>query len=261
MSGQRTSREEAWCKDVLLPILQSLSSTFSVRFNGGQSEHGKDFTFNHIDSFGHEVNCALQAKFGDITGRFRKLADLKAQIEEAFDVPYEHKPGDVKRVNLLYVVCSGKFTQEARSSLRENLGKYKQNVFFADGVDIEHWKRLLQAESQHSLQHTVKILSRALVEIDINRFEIQAMGAGHLMSLSTVVVDKIVELPLITDKTATEAMIVSNALKMANMRLISSTIIGPRALAKDIDHMKETLIPLLDSLQSSVKEELTKLQS
>src|SRR6266566_1607359 len=110
MSRARMSREfrQTWIK----PFLRKLGFIL-VTHSHGQNEQGKDFFFADFDRFEHPRYCSVQAKNGDIGAATAELGKLLDQVKASFEVRItDHKGGDEQRVSAVYIMASGKISDQ-----------------------------------------------------------------------------------------------------------------------------------------------------
>lgn len=122
----------------VIPALKR-KNFFDVRYNHGIDEYGKDVTYKYNDNFGSTKYGAAQVKFGEISGGAKGEIDvILSQIEDAFEMPYiDVIEGRENYINQLLIVCSGKYTQNAKAKILKKLKK-GYDVRFFDGQDINN---------------------------------------------------------------------------------------------------------------------------
>lgn len=110
-----------------------------IRYNHGIDEYGKDVTYKYNDNFGSVKYGAAQVKYGEISGGAKGEIDvILSQIEDAFEMPYiDIIEGRENYISQLLVVCSGKYTQNAKAKVLKKLKK-GYDVRFFDGQDIDN---------------------------------------------------------------------------------------------------------------------------
>jgi hypothetical protein len=134
---KRKKKEMEFCENTLKPILEAMPHIEHLKYRHGKMEFGKDFTFSYVNPLNQRINVGWQAKWGDIKGSSTTLiSKIVDQIRTAFGTSYNNKPHDTKLcLNELYLVCSGKFTDNAIKIIEDELER-KYNVHFLDGSDI-----------------------------------------------------------------------------------------------------------------------------
>jgi hypothetical protein len=141
----------------------------NLRYRHGNVEFGKDFTFSYVSPLNQRINAGIQAKYGDIKGSSASLVnDITSQIKVAFKVPYKNKPdGEELYLNELYLICSGKYTNNAIEILERTLEK-NYNVHFLDGSDIGHLREKVTKRRTTERAETKRTLNALLIELDQN---------------------------------------------------------------------------------------------
>lgn len=141
----------------------------NLRYRHGNVEFGKDFTFSYVNPLNQRINVGLQAKWGDIKGSSTSLInEIVSQIEVAFKVPYKNKPDVVEfYLNELYLVCSGKFRDNANEIIEKTLEK-NYNVRFLDGSDITDLSKKVTIRKTKEKAETKRMLNALLIELDQN---------------------------------------------------------------------------------------------
>ena len=129
-SKKRNQREIQFLEKTLYPILEAMSPNITdLKYRHGNMEFGKDFTFSYTNPLNQRINVGIQAKWGNVTGRAAEVNAITSQVYLAFTVPYRNKPNDPHFfVNELYIVCSGRFTNNAIEAITRAL-EQKYNVF------------------------------------------------------------------------------------------------------------------------------------
>ncbi|MCJ7430060.1 hypothetical protein MUO83_02435 [Candidatus Bathyarchaeota archaeon] len=166
----RKLQEIGYCQNVLNPLFETMLPYIeNLRYRHGNMEFGKDFTFSYVNPLNQRVNVGIQAKWGDIAGSSTSLVDeIVSQIKVAFSVPYKNKPdGQELHLNELYIVCSGKFTDNAITII-ENTLERDFNVSFLDGSDMELLRRKFAQRIEAEKSETRRALNALLIELDQN---------------------------------------------------------------------------------------------
>lgn len=138
-------REEVSVKNekefILQKVIPALKNKdfFDVRYNHGIDEYGKDVTYKYYDNFGSLKYGSAQVKYGDISGNVKgDIYVILSQIEDAFNMPFvDIKESRKNYVNQLLVICSGKYTRNAKEKIVERLKK-GYDIRFFDGQDIDN---------------------------------------------------------------------------------------------------------------------------
>lgn len=149
------------------PLLQKLGYVL-VTHTHGANEHGKDFIFADFDKFEHIRYYAVQAKVGDIGTGTAALDKLLSQVKQCFTVKIRgYKGADEQRVSSVYILASGKISDQARTYITESCHNehYGENVYFVDGDRLE---RLDQFQSYQDDQQRKAILAGIAVEAVTN---------------------------------------------------------------------------------------------
>lgn len=170
MKKERTSQEIEYCKSVVHPLLQATRSLQRVKYRHGNTEFGKDFTFSYLNPLSTRVNCGVQVKYGDISGESNRLiTDLVNQIPVAFSVPYKDTPLESDEyINELYIICSGKYTNNAITIIESQLGSNKYNVHFWDGEKVLELRERVLTAGREEVRDVQQALNALLIEIDHN---------------------------------------------------------------------------------------------
>lgn len=149
--------------EAMIPYVENL------RYRHGNTEFGKDFTFSYLNPLNQRVHVGIQAKWGDIAGSVTNLmTDIVSQIKVAFAVPYKNKPdGQELYLNELYIVCSGKYTDNAITIIEGTL-ESNFNASFLDGSDIELLRRKFAQRRGMEKYETRRALNALLIELDQN---------------------------------------------------------------------------------------------
>ena len=166
----RKLEEVGYCQNVLNPLFGTMLLYIeNLRYRHGNMEFGKDFTFSYVNPLNQRVNVGIQAKWGDIAGSSTSLVDeIVSQIKVAFSVPYKNKPdGQELHLNELYIVCSGKYTDNAITII-ENTLERDFNVSFLDGSDMELLRRKFAQRIEAEKSETRRALNALLIELDQN---------------------------------------------------------------------------------------------
>lgn len=166
---RRKAKEMEFCKTVLEPLLEAIHPYIEdLRFRHGNMEFGKDFTFSYVNPLNRTINAGLQAKWGDITGSSVSILDgIIDQIRVAFKVPYKNKPGEELYLNELYVICSGKYRDNAIKIIENTLEK-GFNVHFLNGSDIDKLSNKVALHRAKEERETRRALETLLEELDHN---------------------------------------------------------------------------------------------
>lgn len=178
---KRKLKEIEFCKKVLKPLLEAMSPYIeNLRYRHGNWEFGKDFTFSYINPLNQRINVGFQAKWGDVKGSSTSLMrEIVDQIKVAFKVPYKNKPdGQELYLNELYLICSGKYTDNAIAIIEKTLER-NFNVHFLDGSDTEHLRNKIALRNTTEKVETKRALSALLIELDQNIR--MAKGMNNLM--------------------------------------------------------------------------------
>jgi hypothetical protein len=166
----RKLEETEYYQKVLKPLFETMLPYIeNLRYRHGNMEFGKDFTFSYFNPLNQRVDVGIQVKWGDIVGSSTTLmTDLVSQIEVAFKVPYKNKPeGQELFLNELYIVCSGKYTDNAITIIEKILEK-NFNVSFLDGSDIELLRSKFAQRRGREKSETRRALNALLIELDQN---------------------------------------------------------------------------------------------
>lgn len=166
----RKQEEIEYCQNVLSPLFEAMTPYIeNLRYRHGNTEFGKDFTFSYFNPLNQRVNVGIQTKWGDISGSVKEvITEIVSQIEVAFEVPYRNKPDDPELyLNELYIVCSGKYTDNAITIIGKTL-KNKYNVSFLDGSDIEVMRKKVALRRETEKYETKRALNALLIELDQN---------------------------------------------------------------------------------------------
>lgn len=122
----------------VIPALKK-KNFLDVKYTHGNDEYGKDVTYKYLDNFGITKYGAVQVKYGDISGSANGDIDtILSQICDAFDMTYtDLKERRRNNINQLLIVCSGRYTRNAKEKI---LGKIKKgyDILFFDGQDIDN---------------------------------------------------------------------------------------------------------------------------
>lgn len=170
MRKERSSKEIEYCKSVVYPLLQATRRLQRVRYRHGNTEFGKDFTFSYLNPLSVCINCGVQVKYGDISGKSKRLiTDLTNQIPVAFSVPYKDAPLESGNyINELYIICSGKYTNHAITVIESQLSPQKYNAQFWDGEYVSYLREKLLMASREEVRDAQQALNSLLIEIDHN---------------------------------------------------------------------------------------------
>ncbi len=166
----RKHEEIEYCQKVLNPLFETMVHYIeNLRYRHGNTEFGKDFTFSYFNPLNQRVNVGIQVKWGDIAGLSTTLVnEIVSQIQVAFAVPYKNKPNDQEfYLNELYIVCSGKYTDNAITIIEKTLKK-NFNVVFLDGSEIEHLRSKFAQRKEIEKTETRRALNALLIELDQN---------------------------------------------------------------------------------------------
>lgn len=166
----RKHEEIEYCQNVLNPLFGAMIPYIeNLRFRHGNMEFGKDFTFSYVNPLNQRVNVGIQAKWDDVSGSVTALmTDIVSQIKVAFAVPYKNKPdGQELYLNELYIVCSGKYTDNATKIIEKTLEK-NYNVSFLDGSEVELLRRKFAQRRETEKSETRRALKALLIELDQN---------------------------------------------------------------------------------------------
>jgi len=166
----RKHEEIEYCQKVLNPLFETMVHYIeNLRYRHGNTEFGKDFTFSYINPLNQRVNVGIQVKWGDIVGSSTTLvSEIVSQIQVAFAVPYKNKPNSQESyLNELYIVCSGKYTDNAITIIEKTLEK-NFNVFFLDGSEIEHLRSKFAQRKGIEKTETRRALNALLIELEQN---------------------------------------------------------------------------------------------
>lgn len=122
----------------VIPALKK-KDFFDVRYSHGSDEYGKDVTYKYNDNFGITRYGAVQVKYGDISGSVKGEIDpILFQIEDTFEIPYiDIKESRKNYINQLLIICSGRYTRNAKEKIMEKLKK-GYDIRFLDGQDIDN---------------------------------------------------------------------------------------------------------------------------
>ena len=129
--------ESSFRTAVVIPLLRRMGY-IDVADTQGASEFGKDVVFAEYDRFGTKRWYAAQLKAGDVSGVVDgRVNELVAQVRTAFDVPF---PDLVSKedvyVSEVFVMISGRFTNNAKTILLERLKDRRTWVRFLDAEGI-----------------------------------------------------------------------------------------------------------------------------
>lgn len=166
----RDAKEVKFCKQTLHPLLEAMRPhIINLRYRHGNTEFGKDFTFSYVNPLNQRINVGIQAKWGDIKGSSRSLVrEIVDQVKVAFKVPYKNAPqGEKLYLNELYIVCSGKYTNNAIEIIERTLEK-DFNAHFLDGSNIEDLERKVLARKTREKVETMRTLNALLIELNHN---------------------------------------------------------------------------------------------
>ena len=167
---KRKPKEVGFCKQTLKPLLEAMSPYIeNLRYRHGNIEFGKDFTFSYTNPLNQRINVGLQAKWGDVKGASKSvMKEIVDQIRIAFSVPYKNKPdGQELYLNELYIVCSGKYRNNAIKIIERTLEK-NYNVHFLDGSDIADLRKKATNRKTKEKIETKRTLNALLIELDQN---------------------------------------------------------------------------------------------
>lgn len=167
---KRKLEEVEFCKKTLEPLFEAMSPHLeNIRYRHGSMEFGKDLTFSYVNPLNQRINVGLQAKWGDIKGSSTSLiSEIVAQIEVAFKVPYKNKPdGQELYINELYIICSGKYRNNAIEIIEKTLAK-NFNVHFLDGSDIKYLQNKVAMQRTKEKTEKKRALNALLIELDQN---------------------------------------------------------------------------------------------
>lgn len=167
---KRKPKEVGFCKQTLKPLLEAMSPYIeNLRYRHGNIEFGKDFTFSYVNPLNQRINVGLQAKWGDVKGASKSIMnEIVDQIRIAFSVPYKNKPdGQELYLNELYIVCSGKYRNNAIKIIERTLEK-NYNVHFLDGSDIADLRKKATNRKTKEKIETKRTLNALLIELDQN---------------------------------------------------------------------------------------------
>lgn len=130
--------EEEFTIQNVIPALKR-KDFFDVRYNHGNDEYGKDVTYKYHDNFRSVKYGAVQVKYGDISGNANGTIDvILAQIQDAFEMPYvDITEGREDYIRQLLIVCSGRYTKNAKAKILKKVKK-GYDVRFFDGQDIDN---------------------------------------------------------------------------------------------------------------------------
>jgi len=133
------------------PFLQKLGYVL-VTHTHGAGEQGKDFIFADFDRFEHIRYYAVQAKVGSIRAGNIELDNLLNQVKRCFSVRIQgYKGADEQRVSSVYILASGKISDEARRYITGycHSEHYGENVYYLDGDRLDHLKRFATYRDEH----------------------------------------------------------------------------------------------------------------
>ena len=139
--------ERAFCEEVLAPLLRRIGF-LSIRYTQGIREHGRDFTFSELTSFGAMRHYGLQAKAGDVSGGVNSAIDqIVGQADDAFKMPYYDIASEEPRyISTFIVAISGHFTSNAREKIVHKIPRgLHGSLLFLDRESIlelidRYWK-------------------------------------------------------------------------------------------------------------------------
>lgn len=130
--------EEEFTKQRVIPALSKIGM-LDVRYNHGTKEYGRDVVYQYNDNFGKPRYGSAQVKLGDISGKVGGMLNIiREQIEDSFKMKYKDVAAVKEvRINQVVIVCSGKYTDNAKEKILESVLP-GQNVVFLDGQDIDN---------------------------------------------------------------------------------------------------------------------------
>lgn len=143
MALRKFENEAQFRDEWVKPFLSKLGYII-VTHTHGPGEQGKDFFFADFDRFEHLRFFACQVKKGDIGAGDTELCELWNQVERCFTIRLrEQKTAEQRHVSAVYVLASGKITDQARQYISEKCHKmpYGENVYFLDGERLEQLER------------------------------------------------------------------------------------------------------------------------
>jgi hypothetical protein len=167
---KRKTREIEFCQKEIKPLLEAMSPYVErLRYRHGNVEFGKDFTFSYVNPLNQRINVGLQVKWGDIKGASKSLMrEIVDQIKVAFKLPYRNSPDEQEvYINELYLVCSGKYTDNAINIIEKTLEK-GYNVHFLDCSAVELLRKKATMQKTKEKGETRRILNSLLIELDQN---------------------------------------------------------------------------------------------
>jgi hypothetical protein len=145
--------EEAFRRDVLLPLFRRMGYQDVDEYHGGTGEKGKDIVMWRPDELTGRRNFAVVAKAGRISGAVSgqsSAATTVIQIQQAFGSHYaDPRSGEPQSIHEVLVLASGEIKKEAREAIVAALvpDTLKRAVTFHDGARVYELVRLHLAEA------------------------------------------------------------------------------------------------------------------
>jgi hypothetical protein len=129
--------EETLTQKIVMPLFKKLGYE-QVQYNHGSGEHGKDVVFHETNPVGVKKWGAAQVKSGKVRGGGTtqgNVAEIKNQIQEAFDNPYQDNlSGEEFRISEFYVITSKGITNTAQQSINNSFTD--KDVYFMTGENL-----------------------------------------------------------------------------------------------------------------------------
>lgn len=167
MALQKFKSEAEFRDSWIKPFLAKLGYTL-VTVVHGRNEQGKDLFFADFDRFEHVRFCCVQAKNTDIKVG-RQLGDLLDQVKRSFEVQIrDYKSAEQMRISAVYVMTSGKITDEARQHITSHCRgvPYGENVYFLDGSRLELLERFCgHVDDRSALRKAVSVKTEARLNL------------------------------------------------------------------------------------------------
>jgi hypothetical protein len=255
----RKHEEIEYCQTVLNPLFETMIHYIeNLRYRHGNTEFGKDFTFSYINPLNQRVNVGIQVKWGDIVGSSTGLVnEIVSQIQVAFAVPYKNKPNDPELyLNELYVVCSGKYTDNAITIIEKTLEK-NFNVFFLDGSEIEHLRSKFAQRKGIEKTETRRALNALLIELEQNINIARAIDSQmeeyirkkmhFLTDFRLNCLQRVLELDIDDEWILDEAVI-----QWTNLTIDNNLLIQIRLALVDEDAMKNRKLSLWNNIKKDI---------
>lgn len=147
LQRMRSLSEDDFIDQYVLPMLRSrYRGVYDTR---GRDEHGRDALFWSIDEMGDRRDKAAQVKDGNIGGSTREVQELIAQARAAFSVPMIDESNIERRICELYIITSGRISQNAKTQILNGLGDpYRSVIHFWNGERVLQEVKEIDRESE-----------------------------------------------------------------------------------------------------------------